>query len=256
MTPTTLTPMAAPAAQHRPVALRMWEGKCWLSLTHPFAAAGIDADDAVAIRFDGGADPPMLVLGRVEDADDDRHDPSTRSVTDRGTTLGVLVPRRLFTDANAGYGLDLDDYDGDPPLTFDPVVEDATIGLVPRFPLPGRPADAISADHLRGVATAAEVNAHQLAAAIEQVADAAREAWPARPGEIAPPELSIHFVADETWDDLTAAAELPDAYARAVRLAHRREAAAICAGDARADDRLGSDLEPVVLRRSDAVSDE
>lgn len=87
-----------------------------VDVTHPVRTTEVPAEGAYAWRLREESDVPRLAFAPVAD-DDEAGALPTRELSADGDALLLPVPERLLAD---GLGLDLDAYDDDEPLLFEP----------------------------------------------------------------------------------------------------------------------------------------
>lgn len=121
-------PIGTAAEEKRLIPLRTGGDAFYVEVAEPADVAGIPTEDPVAWTLDPDPDPseavdeeagaPRLYFGSVSDEDQEEaiH---TRAPSTEGEAIAIEVPRSLLTD---GLGLDLEAYDDENPLLFEPVV--------------------------------------------------------------------------------------------------------------------------------------
>lgn len=108
-----------------------------IHMTQELEQAGFEGTEKVDIDLLWEGDDPMVVIGEV---DPDEPEPQgmnrRRAIMDRGSSLGLKLPKSIIEDdpaKNAGLGIDSEVYEKEErPLYLEPLVDpDGVVGLIP-----------------------------------------------------------------------------------------------------------------------------
>ncbi|MFC4553614.1 MULTISPECIES: hypothetical protein [Halorussus] len=220
-------------------------------------AAGIEAGDYLYSDLEDAETDPLLILNRADDpGENPDSNPELRRVMDTGTSLSVKIPRRHLDEF--GLGLNLDDYDNENPLLFEPLVDDGLVGLVPLGYVDGREfvprafrdqdsgettpeeseseqatlggsvestATPISEQAITAAAQTVGVNRDRLVDVLETINESVSEDDLNLIDEASPVQLddvTVYFVTPETWPDAADDLALDEDLLEAAKLAYVR----------------------------------